>query len=124
MSASSTRTILIASGFLIAGAAGYGIARLTAPDAPPPPPPAAAAAASDEVKVNASYLAVVGIQTESVSAGNLSVDVLAPATVTASPEGIAVVTAHASGAIVRLTKRLGDPVKAGEMLALVESRDA
>ncbi|HYM19360.1 MAG TPA: efflux RND transporter periplasmic adaptor subunit [Micropepsaceae bacterium] len=119
-----TRTILIASGFIIAGAGGYTIARLTGPDAPPPPPAAAAPAAANEVKVDASYLAVVGIKTESVAAGDLSADVLAPATVTAAPEGMAVVTAHAAGSIVRLTKRLGDPVKAGEMLAIVESRDA
>ena len=120
----ATRVILIASGFIIAGAGGYTAARLTAADAPPPAPAAAAPAASNEVKVDASYLAVVGIKTESVAAGDLSADVLAPATVTAALEGIAVVTAHAAGSIVRLTKRLGDPVKAGEILAVVESRDA
>jgi cobalt-zinc-cadmium efflux system membrane fusion protein len=124
MSSNFTRAILTLSGLLIAGAAGYGIARLTAPDAPPPTPAAAAPATSNEIKVDASYLAVVGIKTEAVTAGNLSVDVLAPATVMAAPEGVAVVTAHAAGSIVRLSKRLGDPVKAGETLAIVESRDA
>jgi cobalt-zinc-cadmium efflux system membrane fusion protein len=76
------------------------------------------------VKVDASYLAVVGIETETVSAGNLSVDVLAPGTVTAAPNGEAVVTAHAAGTIVRLAKQLGDAVRVGETLAIVESRDA
>jgi membrane fusion protein, heavy metal efflux system len=120
----TTRTILALSALLIAGAGGYTIARLTAPEAPPPPPAAAAAGTTNEVKVDASYLAVVGIKTEAVSVGDLSADVLAPATVTAAPEGIAVVTAHASGSVIRLGKRLGDPVKAGETLAIVESRDA
>jgi cobalt-zinc-cadmium efflux system membrane fusion protein len=76
------------------------------------------------VKVDASYLAVVGISTETVSAGNLSVEVLAPGTVTAAPNGEAVVTAHAAGTIVRLAKQLGDAVRVGETLAIVESRDA
>jgi len=34
------------------------------------------------------------------------------------------VTARAAGAVTRLMKRLGDPVRAGETLAIVESRDA
>jgi len=56
--------------------------------------------------------------------GNLSVDVLAPGTVTAAPNGEAVVTAHAAGTIVRLAKQLGDGVSVGETLAIVESREA
>ncbi|MDM8849066.1 efflux transporter periplasmic adaptor subunit, partial [Klebsiella pneumoniae] len=35
-----------------------------------------------------------------------------------------IVTARAAGAVTRVFKRLGDPVRAGETLAIVESRDA
>jgi cobalt-zinc-cadmium efflux system membrane fusion protein len=94
------------------------------PAAPPPAATAAAPAEPTEVKVDASYLAVVGIATEAVTPGNLSVDVLAPGTVTAAPNGEAVVTAHAAGTIVSLAKQLGDAVRVGETLAIVESREA
>jgi cobalt-zinc-cadmium efflux system membrane fusion protein len=50
--------------------------------------------------------------------------VLAPATVAAAPNGEAVVTAHVAGTIIRLTRQLGDAVRTGETLALVESREA
>ena len=40
---------------------------------------------SNELKLDASYLDFVGIKTETVSAGNLSTDIIAPATVEAAP---------------------------------------
>jgi cobalt-zinc-cadmium efflux system membrane fusion protein len=76
------------------------------------------------LKLDASYLEAVGIKTETVASGNLSVDVLAPATVTAAPNGEGVVTAHTTGTIIRLTKQLGDTVRTGEAVALLESREA
>jgi membrane fusion protein, heavy metal efflux system len=116
---------LLGFGAALLGAVGLGffLARTTAPKTAPPVTVVAPAEAN-EVNVDASYLAVVGIVTEAVAAGNLSADVLAPATVIPAPNGEAVVTAHAAGTIIRLAKQLGDPVKAGDMLALVESRDA
>jgi len=119
------RVVLFGGALLIAGGVGFFIARSTAPTPPPPPAAAAAPAAEpDEVKIETSYLDTVGIKTEAASAGNLSSDVLAPATVTAAPNGEAVVTAHAAGTIIRLARQLGDAVRAGETLALVESREA
>ena len=56
--------------------------------------------------------------------GSLVGEILAQATVTAPPEGQALLTARADGAVVRINKRLGDPVGAGETVALLESRDA
>lgn len=118
------RPLAVAGGLLLAAGAGFVVARMN----PPAPPPQAAASAApaelNEVKVDASYLAVVGIVTESVAPGNLSADVLAPGTVTAAPNGEAVVTAHAAGTIVSLAKQLGDAARVGETLAVVESRDA
>jgi len=66
----------------------------------------------------------VGIRTEAVTAGTLGSEIIAQATITAPPEGRAALTARADGAIVKIYKRLGDPVNAGETVALIESRDA
>src|SRR3546814_11197264 len=65
-----------------------------------------------------------GIAVEAVRAGGLGSEILAQATVTAAPAGEAIVTARAGGAVTQVFKRLGDPVKAGETLAVVQSRDA
>lgn len=118
------KPLAIAAALVLAMGLGYMLARLNAPEPAAPAATAAAPAETDELKIDPSYLAVVGIATEQVAAGNLSVDVLAPATVTAAPNGEAVVTAHASGTIVRLFKQLGDAIANGDMLALVESREA
>lgn len=76
------------------------------------------------VSISAQQLAANGIAVEQVAAGSLLTEVIAQATVTAPPEGQALVTARADGAIVRMSKRLGDPVGAGETIALLESREA
>ena len=76
------------------------------------------------IPMTAERLAASGIATERVVPGSLAGEVLAQATVTAPPEGQALLTARADGAVVRINKRLGDPVGAGETVALLESRDA
>ena len=76
------------------------------------------------VPMTAQRLTASGIATERVQLGSLASEILAQATVTAPPEGKAVLTARADGAVVRLNKRLGDPVGAGETVALLESREA
>jgi cobalt-zinc-cadmium efflux system membrane fusion protein len=122
----TVRAVLLGGALLAAGGVGFLIARSTT-ETPPPPAPAAAAtqaAEPQELKLDPSYMETVGIKTEAVTAGNLSADVLAPATVTAAPNGEAVVTAHAAGTIVRLSRQMGDAVRLGETLALVESREA
>ena len=131
------KTLLLGGAALvIALGAGYGIARVTSPA----PAPAAAAAEAGEsgehaaeggeehaegfVAMTPARLASAGIQTETISAGGLSAQILAQATVTAPPQGRASVAARADGAITRIFKRLGDPVTAGETVALLESREA
>lgn len=76
------------------------------------------------VPMTAERMAASGIVVERVEAGSIASEILAQATVTAPPEGRAILTARADGAVVRITKRLGDPVGAGETIALLESRDA
>jgi membrane fusion protein, heavy metal efflux system len=68
--------------------------------------------------------AAAGIQTEVASPGTFGSEILAQATVAAPPEGRSSLTARADGAVTRIFKRLGDPVGAGETVALLESRDA
>lgn len=89
----------------------------------------AAAAAKDEapaesVKMTADAIRDAGIATEAITAGGLASEIIAQAIVSASPTGEAIVTARVNGAVTRVFKRLGDPVRAGEPLAIVESRDA
>lgn len=76
------------------------------------------------IAMDANRLAVAGIKTERTAAGSLGAEVIAQATVSAAPEGEASLTARADGAVTRITKRLGDPVRAGEPIAYLESREA
>lgn len=76
------------------------------------------------VEVSATRLQASGIQTTTIEAGSLATEIIAQATVVAPPEGQALITARADGAVVRIDRRLGDPVGAGETVALLESRDA
>jgi cobalt-zinc-cadmium efflux system membrane fusion protein len=64
------------------------------------------------------------IAVEAVSTAPFSAGVEAAGHATSSPNGEARVSAQASGAVTRLYKRLGDPVRAGETLAQVDSREA
>lgn len=76
------------------------------------------------VPMTAERLAASGITVEQIRPGSLASEIIAQGTVTAPPEGRALLTARADGAVVRINKRLGDPVGAGETVALLESRDA
>ncbi len=65
-----------------------------------------------------------GIVSEAVSQGGLASEIIAQGIVASTSEGEAVLTARADGAIVRITQHLGDNVRAGETIALLESREA
>jgi cobalt-zinc-cadmium efflux system membrane fusion protein len=111
---------------LLAGLGGFGIAKLSSGQTTAP---AAAAeehhdAAEGVVAMPAVAIEGAGILVQPVSVGGFANEVLAQATVEAAPNGQAVLTARAAGAVTRIYKRLGDPVRAGEPLAIVESREA
>ena len=119
----------IGAAALLAGLAGVLIGRSVGDQ------PVAAAEQAEEGKeeehgaegflpMTAEKMAAGGIAVERIEAGSLLQEILAQASVTAPPEGRALLTARADGAVVRITKRLGDPVGAGETVALLESRDA
>lgn len=65
-----------------------------------------------------------GIVTEAVSQGGLASEIIAQGFVATTSEGEAILTARADGAIVRITQHLGDNVRQGETIALLESREA
>jgi len=114
----------IAAAVLLAGAGGFGIAKLTDRPAPAEAKAHDEAAGSGAVALTPQGIAAAGILVQPVTSGGLAGEVLAQATVTGSPSGQAVLTARAAGAVTRIYKRLGDPVRAGEVLAVVESREA
>ena len=118
----------IAGAALVAGLGGVLIGRSISDD-----PPAVEAVEGEEgeehgregfVPMTAERLAASGIVTEQVEPGSLIGEIIAQATVTAPPDGQALLTARADGAVARINKRLGDPVGVGETVALLESRDA
>lgn len=118
----------VSGAVLLAAVGGFAVARCTTPSAPAAQEAksetAAPEAAPDSIDMTKAMIDSAGIKTALVDADGLDAEIVAQATVTASPTGEALVTARAGGAVTRVFKRLGDPVRAGEALAIVESRDA
>ncbi len=113
-------------GLVAAAALGFGAARLTQPSAAPAPTarPAAEAAPRDTLSISPQAIAASQIAVAAAGTGELDRAVIAAATVQATPDSDAVLTARAPGTVTRILVRLGDAVRAGQTLALVESRDA
>ena len=114
---------------LIAALGGYGVAQWKSEPAAPigaeaPKKEEAAEAPTDSVAMTEDAIRQAGIATETLQPGGLGAEIVSQATVAHAPSGEAIVTARAAGAVTRVFKRLGDPVRAGETLAIVESRDA
>ena len=126
------RTRLLAGAAAIALAAGIGGILIGRSASPPGAPAEGAqptagkpgAAQSGFVPMTAEKIAASGIAVEPISPGSLASEIIAQATIKATPEGKALLTARADGAVVRINKRLADPVRAGETVALLESREA
>lgn len=120
----------VAGAVLIAAIGGFSVARCTN-DTPPAAgnseageAKAGAEAPRDVVAMTDAQIKSSAIATAQVVAGGLGAEIISQAVIMASPAGEAIVTARAAGAVTRVFKRLGDPVRAGEQLAIVESRDA
>lgn len=116
-----------ALGLAAAAALGFGAARLTGPSVPATAPEAgmaSASAPSDLVTISQQGITASQIGIAPAASGELDAAIPASATVEATPDAEAVLTARAPGTVTRIFKRIGDPIRAGETLALVESRDA
>lgn len=85
---------------------------------------AQAEGAAPEIKIPAEYLGIAKIAVEAVSSGSPEAEILAAGTVTAPPNSEAIIVARASGNISRINRQLGDTVRAGEVLAQVDSMEA
>lgn len=121
----ATTKAILAALLAVALVAGVGLDRwLLRSAAPEQAQSAESEATNTHLKLDATRIRDAGIVIEAAMPGNLSGGMLAPATVAAQPSGVAALTAHVEGVVTRLYKRLGDPVKAGEVLALVDSKDA
>ncbi len=114
-----------AIGLVLAALAGFGVARMTGPSAPTAETEAAASTApTDTVVITQDGIKTSGIGLAQAASGGVAGIILASATVEATPDAEAVLTARAAGTVTRIFKRIGDPVSEGETIALVESRDA
>lgn len=134
MTVEANRTKLIggaAIAALVLGGAGVMLGRTVfAPTAATAPAAAEVAEGKEEghveglVEMDVKRAEAAGIFTEITQAGTLGSEILAQGVVAAAPDGEAILTARADGAIVRITRRLGESVGAGESIATLESRDA
>lgn len=130
---------------ILAGGVGYVAARLT--DHPPRPDaeheaeargsgsapsesgrssswkPKRAETPSGAVRLTPAQIAAAGIQLAPATAGNLSARIEAPAVIKADPARSAQVSSRVPGVLVSISAGLGDRVKAGQTVAVVESRD-
>lgn len=117
-----------AIGLVSAAALGFGAARLTESSPSPAPAPMAAAVSPeppvDTVKMTPQAITSSEITVAVADTGEVAAAILASATVEAMPDAEAVLTARVPGTVTRILSRIGDPVRAGQTLALVESRDA
>ncbi|ENZ82874.1 efflux RND transporter periplasmic adaptor subunit [Caulobacter vibrioides] len=126
---SSNRQLLMAGAAIVVVAiAAFSFGKMSggkpAETAAPEKPAAAAPAGPLTLTMGPERITASGVQLQTVNPGGLAAEVVAQATVEAEPGGEAALTARAAGSITRITKRLGDPVRAGETLALVSSREA
>lgn len=116
-----------AIGLVAAAALGFGAARLTGPEtvaASAVAPTAVTSGPTDFLAINQQTIDTSQIGIAPAQSGELDAAIPASATVEAAPDADAVVTARAPGTVTRIFKRIGDSVRNGDTLALVESRDA
>ena len=79
---------------------------------------------ADTVKLTLDQIRTAGIEIVRPTVGANGGAIELPATVEGSPEGTQVVSASIAGRVVALNRNLGQPVRRGETLAVIESREA
>lgn len=77
--------------------------------------------AVEGVAMSAEQVKTSGIELIKVQAGAISGWIEAQGAIAASPEGLAVLSARTTGSVAAISKRLGDPVSRGEVIARIES---
>jgi len=92
--------------------------------APAPEQEAAEAHADGIIELTAEQVAAANITLTRPGSGGAGAAIEAPALLESDPDTTRVVAAPIAGRIVALTRNLGDPVRRGETLAVIESREA
>ena len=78
----------------------------------------------DAVTLTARQIADAGIEVARPTVGGVAGAIELPALVQGDPQGVQVVSATIGGRLVALTRNLGQPVRQGDPLAVIESREA
>jgi membrane fusion protein, heavy metal efflux system len=78
----------------------------------------------EALEMDVARLQAAGIILAPVGSGSLSAEIVAQGTVVGTPQGEAVLAARADGVISHVSLRLGESVRAGQTVALIESREA
>jgi len=76
------------------------------------------------IALSPERIAAAGITLETPRRGDSAGSIDVPATIAADPDGLRVVAATVGGRIVTLTRNLGETVRRGDVLAIIESREA
>jgi len=122
---SAAKTAILAGVIVIALLGGIALDRLwLRSGASAPTVPSETESASDTLKLDAARIRDAGIGLLRVAPGDLTSQIIAQATVAATPEGTAVIGARADGTVTEIRKRLGDRVVKGEVLGAIQSREA
>jgi multidrug efflux pump subunit AcrA (membrane-fusion protein) len=75
------------------------------------------------VKLTAAQVRAAGIETAPVTGGKLIKEIAVPGRVSINADRQAKIVPRLSGAVVKITKRLGEAVAENEVLAVLESRE-
>jgi cobalt-zinc-cadmium efflux system membrane fusion protein len=75
------------------------------------------------VRLDDATMREFGVEVATVRSGNLQIHVSLPGEVAIDPDKLAHVVPRVPGIARRVFKKLGDPVRAGEVLAVLESRE-
>jgi cobalt-zinc-cadmium efflux system membrane fusion protein len=78
----------------------------------------------DAVTLTRQQIETAGIEIVRATVGGNGGAIELPATVEADPQGMQVVSASIAGRVVALDRNLGQPVRRGDTLAVIESREA
>lgn len=79
---------------------------------------------ADTVKLSADQIRTAGIEIVHPTVGGNGGAIELPATVEGNPQGTQIVSAAIAGRVVALNRNLGETVRRGETLAVIESREA
>ncbi|SUS03296.1 Nickel-cobalt-cadmium resistance protein NccB [uncultured Defluviicoccus sp.] len=78
---------------------------------------------AEGVEMSAEQIASSNIELTTAQLGAMTGGIETQGSIVAGPEGLAVLSARSAGSVAAISKRLGDPVARGEVLARIQSGD-